>query len=355
MTVPTTHRHDEQHRGIVPEDQLATGTPTSGFLPTATGTGEAVWAAGTGGSSCDCCFQPASERFVALGDTPETFTLAAAPLYGVRAYVQGVRADPVDVAVAGSDVSLDTSADDVVLVDYEAACGTGVLMFPGSQETHDAFGSPQEYNVVGRVTVTAPAYLVIRATNSVDEWYVGTDDFPAVIDLIALWTSGGSTAPQPGDVYMVHLDNPGTYWIAGKATYDPALTGSGTFDVHYPSGGGSALPSPGTDYDDAAGAGSHVNLLATINTTTPVAVFVTLNAALPAGFYLGATNDTPSFFFFGPASAPPGGVDPLPAGVYVFVLDETGEADGDWHIVVTDFVAYDGGITIDGSIEQHAP
>jgi len=45
MTAQPTHRHDEFHRGVVPEAQVASGTPTAGYVPTASGTGEAAWSA----------------------------------------------------------------------------------------------------------------------------------------------------------------------------------------------------------------------------------------------------------------------------------------------------------------------
>lgn len=45
MSADPTHRHDQFHRGKLPEDQLATGTPTAGYVPAASGTGAAVWSA----------------------------------------------------------------------------------------------------------------------------------------------------------------------------------------------------------------------------------------------------------------------------------------------------------------------
>lgn len=40
-----THRHDVAHRGLVPTAQLASGTPTTGMVPTYSGTLNAIWSA----------------------------------------------------------------------------------------------------------------------------------------------------------------------------------------------------------------------------------------------------------------------------------------------------------------------
>lgn len=50
MTVPRRHKHSEQHRGIVPEDQLGAAAPSAGDVLTATGTGEPEWAPAAGGA-----------------------------------------------------------------------------------------------------------------------------------------------------------------------------------------------------------------------------------------------------------------------------------------------------------------
>lgn len=50
MSADPTHSHAEFHRGLVPEAQLASGTATAGYVPTATGAGTAAWGPG-GGSS----------------------------------------------------------------------------------------------------------------------------------------------------------------------------------------------------------------------------------------------------------------------------------------------------------------
>lgn len=63
-----------------------------------------------------------TEAFTAVGGTPETFTLAYPPTSDVRAFVQGIRADPADVTVGGvtEDIEIDTIVGDRVVIDYEA-------------------------------------------------------------------------------------------------------------------------------------------------------------------------------------------------------------------------------------------
>lgn len=64
------------------------------------------------------------ERFVASGGTPETFTLAATPVT-VICFVNGVEQDPDDVGVSGADVSVNTTASDIVVIVYSVASGGG--------------------------------------------------------------------------------------------------------------------------------------------------------------------------------------------------------------------------------------
>lgn len=47
MSGDPTHRHDELHRGVVPDDQLATGTASDTFVPISNGDGTRTWAAQT--------------------------------------------------------------------------------------------------------------------------------------------------------------------------------------------------------------------------------------------------------------------------------------------------------------------
>ena len=102
-------RLGEQTQGLIPASQLATGAGTVGNIPVDQGDDTVVWAVPTGGSSCGCCHEHRRERFVALGDTPETFTLADPPT-GVTSVYLGSPAplalvDPTLVTVTGSDVA----------------------------------------------------------------------------------------------------------------------------------------------------------------------------------------------------------------------------------------------------------
>lgn len=122
MTVPVKHKHSEQHRGMVPDDQLATGTPVLGDTIIHDGAGGRAWGPGGG----DCAHEHVRERFVAAGDSPETFALASTPT-GVTSVFRGAPSplslvDPDEVTITGSDVALNTDPDDVIVILYERAC-----------------------------------------------------------------------------------------------------------------------------------------------------------------------------------------------------------------------------------------
>lgn len=124
MTTPgdPSHRHDQLHRGLVPTDQLASGTATVGYVPISAGA-TAEWGPQSGGGGGDCEHQHTYDRFVAAGGSPETFPLAAVPIDGlVDVRINGSSADPDDVTLTGSDVDVDTSASDVVVIWYAKAC-----------------------------------------------------------------------------------------------------------------------------------------------------------------------------------------------------------------------------------------
>jgi hypothetical protein len=69
MSADPTHRHDEFHRGIVPEDQLASGSPSAGDVPTWTGTGEAAY--GPPGSPSEITDIPTAETDTTLRLAPD--------------------------------------------------------------------------------------------------------------------------------------------------------------------------------------------------------------------------------------------------------------------------------------------
>jgi hypothetical protein len=357
MSVARHHSHSEQHRGFVPEDQLADLTPTAGYVPIATGTGNAEWGPATGGAGCDCCFEPHTERFVAVGGTPETFLLPDSALYGVRVFVNGVRADPLDVLASPTEVFVDTITNDAVVIDYERDCGIlgdGLLRFPGDLEAHEWFGDPQEMNILGHIISTGPAYLVIRGTITSGNpiLVVGTDAHLGTgysTEGIYDSTIGPPTFPTATDEYLFRLQHAETFWIAGTVfPYDPSLTGSLTMDIHYPDLGGTALASPGTDL--ALFGTDHVNLVATINTSVPRALFVTLDAPLPSGnaLYVFSADFTKSF-----EVEPP--INPIVAGTYVFILNQDDDEDGDWYVVISNGVGYQAGLSVSGEYETHLP
>lgn len=53
MSADPTHRHDEFHRGRVPTAQLASGTASSGTVPTSDGVGNVAWTAGGAPTTAD--------------------------------------------------------------------------------------------------------------------------------------------------------------------------------------------------------------------------------------------------------------------------------------------------------------
>ena len=83
-----THAHDQFHRGLVPATQLPV---------------------------------PTTEEFTASGGAPETFTLSDTPLGFRRVYRQGLRVAAAGVSGTGVSVTLDTTTNDHIVVDYEIA------------------------------------------------------------------------------------------------------------------------------------------------------------------------------------------------------------------------------------------
>ena len=195
MTAQPTHRHDEFHRGVVPEAQVASGTPTAGYVPTASGTGEAAWsAAASGGGGCD--HQHVTDTFTADGGVPETFTLTRTPLGVRRVHVQGLRVWPGDVGGTGTFVEVDTSAADQVVVDYETACGdlAGAVgdADGGSDEGYTWYAIPwpavpgtwaaDTYYTPGAMVVDSNGHTQIRYPN-----------YPGLSDSVEpTWDAGGS-------------------------------------------------------------------------------------------------------------------------------------------------------------------
>lgn len=148
MTEPRDlHDITAGHFGTTIAELIATGTATSGFVPTSTGPGlQPVWAAGTGGGgSCD--HQHATDTFTAAGATPETFTLAGDPLWDRRVHVNGLRVTPSAVGGTGSSVEVDTAADDEVVIDYEVECQTGCVGAAVQDGHPDTFDSLEWYYV----------------------------------------------------------------------------------------------------------------------------------------------------------------------------------------------------------------
>lgn len=95
------HRHDQMHRGNVPSDQLATGTPTEGFVPTVQGDGSVAWESPT----------PA----IALNDLTDVDTASPPPSDGqVLTWVTGDSSwEPTDPSVAVIDDLTDVDTTSV--------------------------------------------------------------------------------------------------------------------------------------------------------------------------------------------------------------------------------------------------
>lgn len=59
-----------------------------------------------------------AEEFTAAGGAPEAFVLGNVPTGTVRVYLNGVRIPDVDWSIVSDEVSVDTTAGDIVTVDY---------------------------------------------------------------------------------------------------------------------------------------------------------------------------------------------------------------------------------------------
>lgn len=203
MSGSPTHRHDELHRGQVPTGQLADGTASSGFVGVSNGDGTVTWTEQSGGGGA-CDHQHAVEEFTAAGDTPETFTLAAEPIEPVQVFVNGVLATPSEVTVTGSDVEVDTAADDTVVIFYAKACGgTATLtLVQAGDGSHDAI-----YSLVmeGWTGGTYALHYFDIAVFPADDYDVTGIPFDADASDIqgALYTGSYPGTPTPGDYFGV--------------------------------------------------------------------------------------------------------------------------------------------------------
>lgn len=290
MTTPgdPTHRHDELHRGPIPLDQIADGAAGDTYVPISNGDGTATWgpqSGGSGGSSCD--HQHARDRFVAAGDTPETFTLSAAPIDGlVDVRVDGVSADPDDITVSGSDVSLDTTAGQIVVVYYAKVCTSGSLAFPGTELP----GSPSYSNVMATIVAPGPGFVTVTIS-AAGGYSSGMD-----IDLV---DSAGATARSrfgtdgfdmssgamvPGTIYFP-IPAAGTWYLVVGTygqPYDTLINdGAGTYAVTYPTGTPTGTPTfPGSNGGGPVGLQNDLGSFS----AGPAVAFVTLDAPLASGY-----------------------------------------------------------------------
>lgn len=136
-------------------EALKTAATDATLVLSPDGTGGVTFRAEAGGGGA-----LASERFDAAGGAPETVTLAEEPTGSVIVFVNGVEQDPDDVAVVGADVSVNTTAGDVVVVVYGVSSGgssspviiRGELAGDGSITKGTGFSAVQD--VTGQYTVT---------------------------------------------------------------------------------------------------------------------------------------------------------------------------------------------------------
>jgi hypothetical protein len=159
--------------------------------------------------------------------------------------------DPDIVTVTGSDVELDTTTDDVVIIEYEREClppqappvegGTGFLSVPGANETHNG-----RNNILASFTTTGPSFLVVDIGTALNA--TGTQVFGVTSDTTNILNFSGSSIPvgrylfalQEADTYYIYC------WTGSMGTYTAGLTGAGDFAFYYPAGSGVALNYPGT-------------------------------------------------------------------------------------------------------------
>lgn len=353
MTADPTHRHDQFHRGMVPDDQLADGTPADGDVPISNGDGTRTWGPMTGGGSDECSHQHVTDTFTAEGGSPETFTLTLTPLGDRRAYLNGLRVTPSAVGGTGTSVELETEEADEVIVDYEAACGDTPsgpidLAYPG--EEMELGGSPQ--NVLATIEATGPCAVVLTLT--VGETSGGafvetmsvinaTDTYPSLYqDGWFLPDQNVLLADDPG-VYLFRIPEAGTYYIVGSygnGSYVADLAGEGTYIVVYPSADTTPLSFPGTSDVIVQ------NRLASVTTPSQSIIFMTIDDDLPSDYYLGTYGSTTGDRYLFSSGAP------FPAGTYVYVCDD---ADASLKLYAYFDGDYDAGLTNTGTYEVVTP
>lgn len=321
------------------EEQLQTAETDTSLRLAPDGVGGAAFVTG-GGGACD--HRHTFERFVAAGASPETFSLSAEPMFDtVQVTVDGLTADPDTVTLVGSDVSLDTTTSQVVVVWYATSCDAPVpLVFPGAEVTHGDYT-----NEMASLVATGPGWVELVATADILDGGMAQTG----VDLVDA-AGNSSSSPDASSVfgqgqrnisaattYIFPIPSAGTWYFVASfmVAYDPDLTGAATFTVHYPTGSPTgALTFPGSSLAlDING-----NQIGTF-TDGPCILVLVLDSNLASGKYLGYVASS-----FGDGGYV---VNDVAAGTYLFVV----ASSDTWLIFATDFGGYDGGLTDTGTYQ----
>lgn len=335
------HPHELFHDGMVPDDQLATGTAEAGDVPVSNGDGTRTWGPGGGGGGC--AHQHVTDTFTAAGGSPETFTLSQTPLGDRRAYLNGLRARPADVGGSGTSLELDTAVDDEVVVDYEIACEPPdpfALAFPGTD-----LGGSSYNNVIATVVATGPGFVPITIVSA------GIHSSGLDIDMVdatglttrGLYGSDGFTGAlptvTPGIKYLP-IPSAGTWYIVTGtfgSPYDPSIDdGVGSWTIVYPTTPTGSLTFPGSSDADLQ------NDIGSAPSSGDAILFLELDSAMPSGYFFGAAIP------LGPGVGDGHFIGPDPA-LQTYVLFLAGA--NTWTLFAYIDGVYDGGITGSGSYE----
>lgn len=344
MTEPRDlHDMEAAHQGTATASQIATGTPTTGYVPVSTGDPDvpAAWGAmsgGGGGSTGECDHRHVSEEFSAGGGSPEGFTVAYTPLWGARVYLEGARVPPSGVTVTDTLVELDTTGGDAIVIDYEAECATS-LLYPG---TSMSLGGDDQ-NVLATIVTTGPAAVRLTLTEAQNSGGSFSDRFAAMDatdDFLGTWAGAYAVDNAAPGTYYFPIFGAGTWYIVG--TYDGGsyvgdLTGAGSFTVIEPTG----TPT-GTLSFPGVSDGTVQNELESTSTAGPSAIFMTLDSDLPDDYSFGVYGDVSGDHYYSATGVP------FPAGTYVFV---TNDADATLQLYAYLAGTYDGGLTGSGDYE----
>lgn len=212
--MPPKHLHEEQHRGMVPTDQLGAASGTAGWVLSDDGAGFAEWAAASGGGREPVVGATTVAGDIAGGDFDgPTVTIDAVSMgAGVRFLIKD-QADATENGIYVVEASgppsraadFDTGADvfGAVVAVVAGTVNAGTLWVCTAYPTAIVDTDDLPFEAVGSVTVPTLAEVLAAGNDTEGQLIVGTDAGSSTggsLEVkIAIGASGGGSTLKGGD------------------------------------------------------------------------------------------------------------------------------------------------------------